>query len=240
MNNGINGIVYVVDDDPAVRSSIELMVQVMGVRTKAFESAEEFLASLADHQHGCLITDVRMVGMSGVQLLQEITNRHIPLPAIILTAYADVRIAVQSIRAGAVTLLEKPYREQELWDAVVEALTISRSTASETELRKRVHHSLSQLTPDESHVMHQMLKGTPNKLIASMLDIAPRTVDIRRQAVLRKMGVSNAIHLVRLLGKAGVPDKTSMAELSVIGRGEESAAWDDLEYNTSSWSRAVR
>ncbi len=199
-----NGVVYIVDDDPAVRQSIEMMVRVMGLRPVTFDSAEEFLQSGPEQVDGCLIADVRMLGMSGMQLLTEVANRRWNLPSIIITAYADVRIAVQSIRAGAITLLEKPYRDQELWDAIVEAMALSNAAYQTNYLRRTVQDGLATLTAEEHQVLQQMVQGTANKLISQLLDISPRTVDIRRQSILKKMAAENPIHLIRLLGQSGI------------------------------------
>jgi two-component system, LuxR family, response regulator FixJ len=198
------GVVFVVDDDPAVCRSIATMVQVMGLHAETFDGAERFLDAVPYNRHGCLIADIRMLGMSGVQLLGVMADRGWKLPTIVVTAYADVRMAVQTIRAGATTLLEKPYRDQELWDAIMEAMAISERSIKEDTLRRTVKHRLSLLTNEEMRVLQEMINGTPNKLIAKAIDIAPRTVDLRRQSVLKKMEASSAIHLIRLFSQAGI------------------------------------
>ena len=124
------GVVFVVDDDPAVCRSISTMVQVMGLHAETFDCAERFLEAVPLQRHGCLITDVRMLGMSGMQLLERMADRGWTLPTIVVTAYADVRVAVSALRAGAATLLEKPYRDQELWDSIIEAMAASEKRRS--------------------------------------------------------------------------------------------------------------
>lgn len=203
------GVVFVVDDDPAVCRSISTMVQVMGLHAETFDCAERFLEAVPLQRHGCLITDVRMLGMSGMQLLERMADRGWTLPTIVVTAYADVRVAVSALRAGAATLLEKPYRDQELWDSIIEAMAASEKSIKNNATRYAVRHRLSLLTHEELRVLQEMVSGTPNKLIAKALDIAPRTVDLRRQAVLKKMEVASCIQLVRLFGEAGI----STAEL---------------------------
>ena len=212
-------VIYVVDDDADVCRSIALMTQVMGLRSETFESAEQFLNSVVTEPFGCLITDIRMLGMSGVELLNVIAQRGWKLPTIVVTAYADVRLAVDAVRAGAMTLLEKPYREQELWSAMVEALKTSISLTEAAELKKTIKQRLSLLTVEEFRVLRQMIEGTPNKVIAEELDIAPRTVDLRRQSVLKKLEAQSAIHFLRLIGDAGISPSELLAK-SPFGKKE--------------------
>lgn len=198
------GVVFVADDDPSVCRSISAMAQVMGLDAETFDSAERFLEAVPLQRHGCLITDVRMNGMSGLQLLNRISDRGWILPTIVVTAYADVRIAVDALRSGAMTLLEKPYRDQELWDTIIDALAISKNIMINNASRNAMLYRLSLLSREELRVLPEMVRGTPNKLIAKTFDIAPRTVDLRRQAILKKIEVDNAIQLVRLFGDAGI------------------------------------
>ncbi len=198
------GVVFVADDDPSVCRSISAMAQVMGLDAETFDSAERFLEAVPLQRHGCLITDVRMNGMSGLQLLNRMSDRGWILPTIVVTAYADVRIAVDALRSGAVTLLEKPYRDQELWDTIIDALAISKNIMINNASRNTILYRLSLLSREELRVLPEMVRGTPNKLIAKTFDIAPRTVDLRRQAILKKIEVDNSIQLVRLFGDAGI------------------------------------
>lgn len=197
-------IVFVVDDDPDVCQSISLMTQAMGVSCQTFDSAEKFLSTVVTQPYGCLITDFRMLGMSGVELLSAIAERGWKIPTIVVTAYADVRLAVDAVRAGAMTLLEKPYKEQELWTTMAEALKVSRTIAETMELQNSIRGRMSLLTPDEFRVLREMIDGTPNKIIASELDIAPRTVDLRRQSILRKLESQSTIHFLRTISDAGL------------------------------------
>lgn len=203
-----NLVVFVVDDDLSVCRSIALLAETMGIKSRTFPSAEAFLEGLMSQPNGCLITDIRMLGMSGVQLLDEVAARGWKLPTIVVTAHADVRLAMQVVRAGAMTLLEKPYQDQELWDALDEALNLSRSLADVSEFQAKFRDRLSSLTPDELVVMREMLHGVPNKNIARDLDIAPRTVDLRRHSVLKKMEAQSAIHILHMFHDAGIsPDE---------------------------------
>ena len=198
------GVVFVADDDPSVCRSISAMAQVMGLDAETFDSGERFLEAVPLQRHGCLITDVRMNGMSGLQLLNRMSDRGWILPTIVVTAYADVRIAVDALRSGAVTLLEKPYRDQELWDTIIDALAISKNIMINNASRNAMLYRLSLLSREELRVFTEMVRGTPNKLIAKTFDIAPRTVDLRRQAILKKIEVDNSTQLVRLFGDAGI------------------------------------
>jgi two-component system response regulator FixJ len=203
-----NLMVFVVDDDPAVCRSIALMAQAMGMKSSTFSSAESFLENAPSQPNGCLVTDIRMLGMSGVELLEETVARGWKLPAIVVTAHADVRLALQVVRAGAMTLLEKPYQEQELWDAMSEALKASNSLIASLEYQSNFRRCLSSLTPDELVVLREMLEGVPNKVASRELDIAPRTLDLRRKSVLKKMSARCAIHILRMFLEADVsPDE---------------------------------
>jgi two-component system response regulator FixJ len=197
-------VVYVVDDDLDACRSIALMTQANGLKSETFDSAECFLMQVTSQPVGCLVTDIRMLGMSGAELLSELALRGWNLPTIVVTAYADVRLAVEIVRAGAITLLEKPCHEQELWTAITEALTKSKTEAKSIELQKIIRQRVSLLTPEELRVLEYMIDGVPNKVIASDLDIAPRTVDLRRQSVLKKMEAQCAIHVLRLINEAGM------------------------------------
>ena len=200
-----NQVVFVVDDDQAVCQSIALLVEAMRVKVEIYNSAEEFLKAVQTERHGCLVTDIRMLGMSGVELLHEISNRGWKLPTIVVTGYADVQLTLDVIQAGAMTLLQKPYREHDLWASIASALKKSKNQAELIELQQSVRDRLSQLTPQEYSVLREMLLGSPNKIIATKLEIPARTVDLRRQCVLAKMEAECAIHIFRILSEAEVP-----------------------------------
>ena len=198
------GIIYVVDDDSTVCRSIEIMVQAMGLQTQVFSSAEQFLKSVTEEPHGCLITDIRMLGMSGLQLLKEIAAMKWQLPVIVVTGYGDVRMAVESFKAGAFTFLEKPYREQELWDTIVQALAKSQANYDERQFKLQVKENLSKLTPEETKVLRELLDSTPLKTIAVKMHFSLRTIDLRRKSILDKLNVVTNIELTRMITKAGI------------------------------------
>jgi two-component system, LuxR family, response regulator FixJ len=198
------GIIYVVDDDRTVCRSIEIMVQAMGLPTQVFSSAEQFLKSVVEEPYGCLITDIRMLGMSGLQLLKEIAAMKWELPVIVVTGYGDVRLAVESFKAGAFTFLEKPYRDQELWDTIVQALAKSQTSHDQRQARHQVKENLSKLTPEETAVLRELLNSTPMKTIAVKMNFSLRTIDLRRRSILDKLNVATNIELTRMLTKAGI------------------------------------
>jgi FixJ family two-component response regulator len=205
-----NAIVYIVDDDRAVRQSVAALVGEMGVRTKLYASAEEFLQAYDGHRPGCLVTDVRMVGMSGIELQAHLARQGVSLSVIVLTAYADTPLTVRAIKQGAVTLLTKPCRDQELWDAILAALREDidkyQRDARRTELRAR----FESLTPAERRVLDRMVEGDANKVMAKRLGVSIRTIEVRRANVFRKVGTDSLAELVRFYLEAAPP--TSAAE----------------------------
>jgi two-component system, LuxR family, response regulator FixJ len=198
------GIIYVVDDDSTVCRSIEILVQTMGLSTQSFSNAEQFLNSVTEEPLGCLITDIRMLGMSGLQLLKEISAMKWELPVIVVTGYGDVRLAVESFKAGAFTFLEKPYRDQELWDTIVEALAKSQASHDERQFKLHARANLNKLTAEETEVLRELLNSTPLKTIAAKMHYSLRTVDLRRRSILEKLNVTSNIELTRMITKAGI------------------------------------
>ena len=200
-----SGTVFIVDDDADVCQSIKFMVQSMGLAVDSFGSAEQFLKSVVDEPYGCLITDIRMLGMSGLQLLKEIAAMNWDLPVIVITGFGDVRMAVESFKAGAFTFLEKPYRDQELWDAIVEALAKSNAKRIERGFKQETKACLGKLTPDEIVVLRELLDSTPLKAIATKLNLSLRTIDLRRKSILNKFKVETNIELTKLIVTSGIP-----------------------------------
>lgn len=190
--------VYVVDDDAAARESVMALVSVKGGTAKGFASAEEFLSEFDAGMTGCLVVDVRMSGMSGLQLLQQLQARQSTLPAIVITGYADVPMAVKAMQAGALTFLEKPCQEQELWQAIQQALEKDQSLQSLRRQTGKIQARLESLTEDEVQVLRKMLEGLPNKRIAVDLDVGLRTVELRRANVMKKMEAASLPELVRM------------------------------------------
>jgi FixJ family two-component response regulator len=193
-----NATVFVVDDDAAARESVMALVGLKGLTAKGFGSAEEFLRQYDEGQRGCLVVDVRMAGMSGLQLLQHLQSRGSVLPAVVITGYADVPMAVKAMQAGAMTFLEKPCQEQELWQAIQQALDREAAQQALRKQKSEIEARLATLTEDEVAVLRKLLEGLPNKRIAVDLDIGLRTVELRRSNIMKKMQASSLPELVRM------------------------------------------
>lgn len=190
---------YLIDDDRAVLHSVSELLDAAGIPTLAFISAEQFLHQLTPAIAGCIVTDLRMQGMSGADLLRVLRDAGCKLPVIVVSGHADVPVTVDVMEHGAVTLLQKPYKADELLEAVERALEIYRNDQHRTEQLDDIRRRIDSLQPDEYGVMKLMIHGKPNKAIAAELEISMRTVDRRRSAVLEKMGVASAPEVARLV-----------------------------------------
>ena len=194
--------VFVVDDDELARMSVCALVRSMGIRAESFSSAEEFLEQYQKGAPGCLVTDVRMLGMSGLQLQEKLQEFNISLPVIVMTAHARVPMTVRAMKRGAVTLLEKPCEDNELWDAIREALAQDAATRQQSERREQYRRRLAKLTPTENEVMELVVAGEQNKVIAKRLGVSIRTVEARRHEVYRKIDIDSVAELVRVVIEA--------------------------------------
>jgi FixJ family two-component response regulator len=191
-----NRTVFVIDDDARLRASVCALVTSMGCRSRAFASAEDFLASDTANERGVAVVDLRMPGMSGLELQEELLRRTRPIPLIILTAYARTPTTVRAIQAGAVTMIDKPYHDNDLWDAIRIALDREDAAWADYLRRKVIRDRLASLTPEEHGVAELLIAGRQNKAIAQELGIALRTVEKRRQQVLGKMKAGSIAELV--------------------------------------------
>ena len=189
-------VVIVVDDDARSRETVRVMVESMNLRALTYTSAEDFLERYTG-EPGCLVTDLRMPGRNAVELIDTLLERRYFLPAIIITAYADVSVAVEAIQHGAVTLLEKPYRENDLWNSIRSAMQQAAEFRQLSEERQEVRARLQQLSEQERSVLDLVVDGVPNKAIARRLDIGVRTVEARRRSILDKMHVDSVARLVQ-------------------------------------------
>ncbi len=191
--------VYVVDDDAQARKAVTTLIEAMGVPTFGFNSAEDFLAGYDGRRPACLVTDVRMIGMSGLELQEELIRRGIDISVVVLTGFATTPGTVRAMRNGALTLLEKPCRDDELWEAVRDGLASDRRAyaiqSNIGEIRRR-HDSL---TAKERQVLSHVAAGEANKVIARRLDVSLRTVELHRQNVFQKMGADSLAELVRMV-----------------------------------------
>jgi two-component system response regulator FixJ len=194
-------VVYVVDDDSAVRESLGLLLKSVGLSSEVYESAQAFLDSYRPDRVSCLVADIRMPGMSGLELQKALTALKIEIPIIFITGHGDVPMAVHAMKAGAMDFLSKPFGNQELLERVRRALSLAevrfRSRQEEAEVRARYEL----LTPREAEVMAMVVRGAANKVIAMDLGVSQRTVELHRARVMQKMAVRSLAELVRLSEK---------------------------------------
>lgn len=187
-------LVHVVDDDRAVRDSLSFLLDIAGYRVVPHESAEHFLAAAALDGPGCAVVDVRMPGMSGMELQQELNRRQATLPVVVITGHADVAMAVAALKAGAIDFIEKPFDDEVLLAAVRSAIDRGRRNLHLVDLRQR----LTRLTDREREVMGRIVAGHANKVIGATLGISIRTVEIHRARVMEKMAARSLSELVRM------------------------------------------
>ena len=191
-------MVFIVDDDEAVRNSLRLLVKSVGLPASTAKSAQEFLASYDPAHPGCLVLDVRMPGMSGIELQQQLNLRGAVIPVIFITGHGDVPMAVDAMQHGAFDFLQKPFRDQDLVDRIQRALEKDRLSRDELTLRSRIRSHQETLTPREREVLDLVTSGKPNKIMAADLGLSQRTVEIHRARVMEKMGASSLAQLVRM------------------------------------------
>ncbi|MBX3424540.1 MAG: response regulator transcription factor [Pirellulales bacterium] len=194
-----HAVVYAIDDDAASRKAVTALVGALGVEAVGFSSAEEFLSAYQGRRPAVIVTDVRMLGMSGVELQEELHRRGVAIPVIVMTAYASTQLTVRAMRNGAVTLLEKPCNENELWEAIRDSLAADRE-AWQLELQRiDTQARLRLMSEKERQVLDCMIAGDANKVTARKLDVSVRTVENHRRKVFEKMGVDSVAELVRLV-----------------------------------------
>ena len=194
-----NPVIYVVDDDDDSRDSVSALISQMSMRVESFRSAEQFLASYDGYRPACLLTDHRMLGMTGVDLLEALRARGITLAVVVMTAFAETQLTVRAIRSGAMTLLEKPFSNAALWDAIHNALAEDRIQSANEARVRRINDRLALLTASEKEVLRQIVNGETNKAIAFGLGVSVRTVESRRSSIFEKMGVASVAELVQLV-----------------------------------------
>jgi len=190
--------VHIVDDDAGVRKALALLVCSAGLRTQTYESAHDFLDRYEPGQPGCMILDIRMPGMSGLELQQELVMRQNPIPIIILTGHGDIPMAVRAIKAGALDFIEKPFQNGTLLSLVETGLERDRAARAEYARRRDIDRRLARLTPREREVMEHLVHGALSKVVAAELGISPRTVEIHRARILKKLGVRSISEVVRM------------------------------------------
>lgn len=194
-------LVHVVDDDEAVRDSLSLLLDSVGLASAAYASAAAFLDAYDPQRHSCLVTDIRMPGLSGLELQQRLNDRRATIPVIFITGHGDVPMAVNAMKAGAVDFIQKPFRDQDLIDRIHKALEQDLERRSECEEIAQIRSRLKALTPRETEVMRRVVRGQANKVIALDLGVSQRTVELHRARVMRKLHMRSLADLVRVVGK---------------------------------------
>jgi two-component system, LuxR family, response regulator FixJ len=190
--------IFIIDDDPAVRQALSVLVRSMHMQAETYESAQHFLDALDVTRPGCLLLDVRMPGTSGLELLEQLNRAEIRLPAIVMSAYGDVPMVVRAMKAGALNFLEKPCRDQQLWEAIQEGLKWDAAHRQQTALHAKALHRLGRLTPGEHDVLRHLVDGRSNKAIATELGLSVRTIEVRRAKLMKKMKAESLAELIRL------------------------------------------
>jgi two-component system response regulator FixJ len=195
-----DSLVYVVDDDQAVRTAITDLVEDMGCKASPYANAEDFLDSISEEVEGhCLVLDIRMPGMSGIELLNKLHQKKIILPVILVTGHGDIPMTVEALKLGAVDVLEKPFREQILWEKIKNALEIGAEKTNQKVKKDAFMDNVSRLKPKERRVIKFLLEGKNDKVIAHEIGVTRRAVAFQRINALNKLEVSGIIELAQLI-----------------------------------------
>jgi FixJ family two-component response regulator len=206
----VASVVFVVDDDPSIRRAIKRLVESVGLRVEGLGSAQEFLRSQRPDAPSCLVLDVRLPGMSGLDFQRELREDNIHIPIIFITAHGDIPMTVRAMKAGAVEFLTKPFRDQELLDAIQQGLERDHARrAKEAEVRK-LRERFESLTPRERELLPWVVSGLLNKTIADAIEASEATVKVHRSQIMRKMGASSMADLVRMTEKLGIAPQRNL------------------------------
>ncbi len=197
--------VFVVDDDQAMRNSLKWLIESVAMRVETYSSAKEFINNYYPGRSGCLLLDVRMPGMSGLELQQYLNEQQIQIPIIIITGHGDVPMAVRAMKAGAVDFIQKPFNDEFLLDSIRNAMTLDEKMRNLQSHRAEIAQRLEQLTPRELEVMAMVTDGKSNKEIANALNVSSKTVEAHRARVMEKMQASSLADLVRMAIVANLP-----------------------------------
>jgi len=192
-------IVSIIDDDEDVRDSLVELIDSIGLRTKSYASAINFLDEADVNQAGCILADVRMPGMSGIELQHKLSELGASQPLIIMTGHGDITMAVQAMKDGAFEFIQKPFRDQELLDCITKALEQESEGRKKLETQHAMQEMVNSLTTREREVVDKVLEGKVNKIIARELEISDRTVEIHRSHAMEKLGVKSVARLVKIM-----------------------------------------
>ena len=190
--------VFIVDDDPSIRFAMQALMDSVNLEHEIFESGDDFLNKVTEQRPGCLVLDIRMPGLGGLELQEELIKRGNTLPIIFITGHGDVPMAVEAMQKGAVDFIQKPFRDQELLDRIRHALATDEERREEKQQHAEVTERLSRLTNREREVFDLVVTGKPNKVIAYELGVSQRTVEIHRARVMEKMQARSLADLVKM------------------------------------------
>lgn len=197
-------VIYLVDDDDAVRDALGLLLRSVGLDCELYPSALEFLEHYDPARHSCLVADIRMPGLSGLELQQRLNEQGADVPVIFITGHGDVPMAVTAMKSGASDFIQKPFRDQDLLDRIHKALALDKERRATRASEQAIRDRLALLTPRETEVMQRVVKGHANKVIAMDLGVSQRTVELHRARVMRKLKMRSLAELVQAVGKLDV------------------------------------
>lgn len=208
-------IIYIIDDDESMRYSLEYLFKSVGFETRAFASTQDFLAAKRPDAEACLVLDIRLQGTSGLDFQEQLRRSGIHIPVILMTGHGDIPMSVRGMKAGAIDFLPKPFRDQDMLDAVASALKVDRGRRASEEVLADVEAKFQSLTVREQQVMAMVTRGLLNKQVAGELGISEVTVKIHRGSVMKKMGARTLPDLVRMADALNQISEKSSANTSV-------------------------
>jgi two-component system response regulator FixJ len=200
----VEGLVYVIDDDPAMRDSLDFLLDAAGLKARLFESAVSFLEALPELGPGCIVSDVRMPNLDGLELLKRLRETNKALPIIIMTGHGDIPLAVEAMKLGAIDFIEKPFEDDRLIGTITAALSGAAQRHKGDAVTADIASRIASLSPRERQVLDGLVAGLSNKLIARDYDISPRTIEVYRANVMTKMQASSVSELVRFAIRGGL------------------------------------